>query len=143
MALWTFWLILAVGLLIAELFTQSLTCLYVGIGALCAMGIAIAGGQWVASTVTFVVATAVIYFATIKWRNKLLKRLHAPHHDALSGMDALKGRSGTVMITDRPRIKIDGDLWQIKAANSKVALSDGAQVRVVGYDSAILIVEPE
>ena len=60
MGLWSFWLILAVGFLVAELLTMSTTCLYVGTGALVAMVCALLGGEWIATIITFVAATAIL-----------------------------------------------------------------------------------
>lgn len=141
MALWTFWLILAVGLLTAEIFTQSLTCLYVGIGAACAMTACLLGCAWPGALVTFLLSTTILYFATIKLRRKILYHLHNPHRHTATGMDALIGKRGNVEVTDRPRMRIDGDVWQVKSQDG-ATLQDGDQVEVVDYDSAVLIVTP-
>lgn len=141
MGLWTFWLVLAVGLLVAELFSQSLTCLYVGVGAACAMTACLLGGGWLASTVTFVASTAILYFSTIKLRRRLLARLHHTAEKTATGMDALVGRTAEVKVTDRPRVRIDGDVWAVRSAAPGVGVAEGDKVRVVGYDSIVLIVE--
>lgn len=142
MGLWSFWLILGVGFLIAEVFTLSATCLYIGIGALAAMGCALLGGGWIPTIITFVVATAILYAATYHWRHKLVKCLHKGAEHGATGMDALIGRTGTVIETpDCLRMKIDGDIWQIRPARQDQPLTPGEQVRVVGYDSIILTVE--
>ena len=75
MGLWSFWLILGVGFLIAELLTMSTTCLYIGLGAFIAMIIAFAGGEWVETIVTFVAATTILYLATYHWRNRIVRFL--------------------------------------------------------------------
>lgn len=141
MGLWSFWLIIAVGFLIAELLTLSTTCLYIGIGALLAMGVALLGGGWVATIITFVAATALIYLLSFLWRDALLGFLHKGTPAEPTGMDALIGRTGTVYISDRPRIRIDGDTWAVATRDGAVSLSEHDKVRVVDYDSIILIVE--
>lgn len=144
MGIWSFWLILAVGFLIAEVFTLSATCLYIGIGALAAMVCALLGGGWLPTIITFVGATAILYFATYHWRHRLIRCLHkGTEGSSATGMDALIGRTGTVMAApDCLRMRIDGDIWQIRPAKHVLELLPGQQVRVVGYDSIILTVEP-
>lgn len=142
MGIWSFWLILGVGFLIAELMTLSTTCLYVGIGALCAMVAALIGGEWIATILTFVVATTILYLATFHWRHRLVDYLHKGSRHTATGMDALIGRTGVAFeALDCMRMKIDGDVWQIRPANKEYILQDGDEVRVVGYDSIILSVE--
>ncbi|MDE6258502.1 MAG: NfeD family protein [Muribaculaceae bacterium] len=142
MGLWSFWLILGVGFLIAELLTMSTTCLYIGLGALIAMIMAFAGGEWTETIITFVAATAVLYLATYHWRNRLLKFLHRGASHTATGMDALIGRTGRVIQTDRMRVRIDGDTWEVTPAKKDTLLLPDQEVRVVGYDSIVLSVEP-
>lgn len=141
MGIWSFWLILGLAFLIAEVLTTSLTCLYIGIGALAGMGVALSGCGWTCTIITFIVATTLLYCATYRWRTKILGWLHkgAPH--GATGMDALIGRTGEIELADCPRIRIDGDVWQAKPAKGETALKAGDRVRVTGYDSIVLRVE--
>lgn len=142
MGLWSFWLILGVGFLVAELLTMSTTCLYVGTGALAAMVCALLGGGWAPTIITFVVATGILYASTYRMRKRLVKALHKGSEHTATGMDALIGRTGNVVqASDGLRMRIDGDVWQIKPANRTVPIAPGDEVRVVGYDSIILTVE--
>lgn len=142
MGTWSFWLILGVGFLIAEVLTVSTTCLYLGLGALAAMCAAFMGGDWLATIVTFIAATSLLYLLTYKWRDRLLRLLHKGAAHTATGMDALIGRTSIVEDADTLRIRIDGDLWQVRPAKSENALHPGEKVRVVGYESIILTVEP-
>lgn len=142
MGLWSFWLILAVGFLITELLTLSTTCLYIGLGALAAMVCALLGGEWVPTILTFVLATVILYLATYHWRKKLIRYLHKGTSHASTGMEALVGRTGTLFSSsDGLRIRIDGDVWQVRPADRNISLCPGDEVRVVGNDSIILTVE--
>ncbi|MDO4334761.1 MAG: NfeD family protein [Bacteroidales bacterium] len=143
MGIWSLWLILGVGFLIAEVLTMSTTCLYIGTGALAAMCGAFLGLGWTGTIVTFVVATVLLYLLTYRWRGKLLRALHKGARHTATGMDALIGRTGTVELADTFRMRIDGDKWQIRPAHPEVKLRAGEEVRVVGYDSIILSVEKE
>lgn len=142
MGIWSFWLILGVGFLIAEVLTLSTTCLYIGVGALIAMCASFLGAEWLATIITFIVATTLLYLLTYRWRGKLLKTLHKGAEHTATGMDALIGRTGQVEIADMPRVRIDGDNWQVRPTHHDVTLHQGDTVRVVGYDSIILSVEP-
>ena len=141
MGLWSFWLILGVGFLIVEVLTMSTTCLYIGLGALVSMIVALSGGEWTITIIAFVVATVVLYLATYHWRGRIIKFLHrGSGHDA-TGMDALIGRTGRVIVSDRIRMRIDGDTWEIRPVRSDMTLLPDEEVRVVGYDSIVLSVE--
>lgn len=142
MGLWTFWLILAVGFLIGEVFTLSTTCLYIGVGAVAAMVCALLGGEWIATIITFTGATIILYLATFRWRKQIVGHLHKDAPAIATGMDALIGRTGTLTAaSDSLRMRIDGDVWQVRPLNQKQTLQPGDNVRVVGYDSIILTVE--
>lgn len=142
MGIWSFWLILGVGFLVAELLTLSATCMYVGIGALAAMVLALLGGGWIETIIGFVAFTAVLYLATYRWRGRLVKALHRGAEHTATGMDALIGRTGVVMASsDCLRMRIDGDVWQVRPARREESIAPGEEVRVVGYDSIILTVE--
>ncbi len=141
MGIWSFWLILGVGFLIAEVLTVSTTCLYIGIGALVAMCGSFLGGGLLTTIITFIVSTVILYLLTYRWRTKLLEALNKGAAHTATGMDALIGRTGQVEISDKPRIRIDGDNWQIRPSNPDIQLKAGETVRIVGYDSIILTVE--
>ena len=119
MGLWSFWLILGVGFLIAEVFTLSATCLYIGIGAAAAMLCALLGGGWIATIITFVASTVILYLATFHWRTRLMRCLHKGASHGATGMDALIGRTGTVYMTDDcMRMRIDGVYLQVRPARN-------------------------
>lgn len=142
MGLWSFWLILGVGFLVAELLTMSTTCLYIGLGALISMTAAFMGGDWTVTILTFVGSTAILYLATYHWRKRLIRFLHKGADHTPTGMDALIGRTGKVIISDRPRMRIDGDIWAIRPVHEEITLLPDQEVKVVGYDSIVLSVEP-
>lgn len=100
------------------------------------------GAGWIVTIVTFIVATSLLYLLTYRWRGKLLKALHKGGEHSATGMDALIGRTGQVEIAEMPRVRIDGDSWQVRPTQKDTILHQGESVRVVGYDSIILSVEP-
>ena len=100
------------------------------------------GGEWIETILTFVGATALLYILTYHWRHRIVKFLHRGSQHAVTGMDALIGRTGRVIISDRARMRIDGDTWEVRPAKEETLLSPDQEVRVVGYDSIVLSVEP-
>lgn len=142
MGIWSLWLFIAVGFLIAELITMSTTCLYIGIGALVAMCAAFIFDDWLITILTFVASTAILFAATFRLRHRIIGFLHKESGRESTGMEALIGRTGIVYkASDSFRMKIDGDVWQVRPVEGGSALIPGEEVRVVGYDSIILIVE--
>lgn len=141
MDVWTFWLILAAVFLIIELFTQSLTCLYLGLGALCAMLCSLAGAGWSVTISVLIISTLAIFLSTMRLRTRLLSYLHREAKNSSTGMEALIGRKGKIEISDRPRIKIDGDTWLIRPSNPDTPLQHGKEAIVISYDSTILEVD--
>lgn len=142
MGIWSFWLVLAVGFFVAEVFTLSTVCLYIGFGAVFAMVASWLGCEWIGSIITFVASTTILYLATYRWRKNLNNWLHKGASHTATGMDALIGRKSKIInIGDSNRIKIDGDTWQVESALHGAYLKVGDTVRVVGYDSIILKVE--
>ncbi len=142
MGIWSFWLILGVGFLVAELLTMSTTCLYVGTGALVAMVAALVGCEWLGSILTFVAFTGMLYAVTYRWRHRLVKALNKGAEHGATGMDALIEQAGEgVAAPACRRRRIDGDVWQIRGARRDLTLHAGEEVRVVGYESIVLLVE--
>lgn len=143
MGIWSFWLILAIGFFISEVFTLSLTCLYIGIGALAATVSAIAGCEWTGSIIAFLVATFVVFMLTFHWRETILQRLHKnPASSYATGMESLIGRTGKVeQLNGKLKVRIDGDIWDVAPSDSGKTLLPDSQVRITGYDSIVLKAE--
>lgn len=85
MGIWSFWLIVAVVFMIAEVLVLSLTCMYIAIGAIAGMMCSLLGGGWTVSIIVFVVSTALLYAVTYKYRKKLLHYLHKGRPTPLPG----------------------------------------------------------
>ncbi len=142
MGIWSLWLFIAVGFLIAELITMSTTCLYIGVGALIAMCSAFIWDDLLVTILIFVGSTAILFAATYRLRHRIVGFLHRESVSEPTGMDALIGRRGVIYkAADTYRMKIDGDVWQVQSAGAGERLQAGEEVRVVGYDSIVLQVE--
>lgn len=145
MTMWMLWLAVAVVLVIVEIFTSSAIALGMAVGAVAAFAAALAGAspevQLIVLAVSMV-AGLIIVTPLMRRYNGLIK----PDTDAVSNMDALIGRVGTVVLSgDNPdelgRVKIDGDRWQVRSSDGS-RLTDGQRVEVCGYESIVLLVKP-
>ena len=142
MVIWIFWLVLGAAFMIVEVMSLSMLCMYAGIGSFAATGCALAGYGWTTCITVFLIVTVVLYLATYRWRGRLLSALHKGARHTGTGMDALIGRTGIVEVSDQYRVRIDGDCWPVRPAAKNGELIPGETVRVVGYDSIVLSVEP-
>lgn len=146
MAAWQLWSILAVLLLVAEMFNGGFWLLCVAIGC------AAAG---LAGLVSFVgVITQSIIFAgtsllsLVALRPALTRRfLHAGGRELRSGVDALLGKTGYVTeriesATRLGRITVEGEDWRGASLDDSV-LEPGTRVMVIQVDGTTLIVEKE
>lgn len=137
------WLVLAILLILIEIFTPSFFAASLGIGALIASLAGFAGAGIEIQLLVFSIASLLSVFLV----RPLLQKYFYRTDDKASNADAIIGRTGTLKVAlmgDEVvgRISIDGDEWQCVAFNKTHNIAAGTQVRVVGRDSIILIVEP-
>ena len=135
------WLIVAATLALIELIFGAFAAFCPAIGAIIAAIVA-AWGLGLEAQLTGLVGGGAIAFIFLG--PVLRKHTKADKH--VSNMDALIGRTAHVEYpydgkATYGRIKIDGDSWQIVNADHS-PLDNGTLVRVVGYDSIILTVQP-
>lgn len=131
---WILWLVLGVGLIVAEIFTLGFVLFWFGIGALAAAlaGFLGAGAGW-QFLVFFVVSIAL----TAMSRTIFAKYLPSSEADALkSGVDALPGQVGTVTTASKGAlqegaVKVFGSTWTAFPDDGETDLVEGEKVEVV------------
>ncbi|MDE6235068.1 MAG: NfeD family protein [Muribaculaceae bacterium] len=143
MSLWSLWLIIAIIFFVTELFSQSVWALCVALGALAAMICSMADLSVVWQGTSLVAVCLLAYIALLPWLKRVYMRNSRP---IATGMDALIGRRGFLIEEVAPgrlgRVRIDGDNWQVRAAEEKISIPAGTEVKVLAYDSIILTVTP-
>lgn len=136
--LWSFWCLLAVLFLIAELTTGTLYLLCLALGAVVATLAALLGLPFYAQLAIYCLATAISVFFI-----RPFKRASASSRP--SNVDALIGKEGTLIsdigIDKRGYVKIDGDEWPAKSHDGQPIKKD-TRVRIIDMDSIIAIVCP-
>lgn len=143
-SMWSLWLLLTILLGIFEIFTMSAIALCLAVATACGLAAALLGAtpEWQLFTVALAAVLALIFVAP--FARRLLKKTSPSDHEAASNMDALIGRHITLPADlageDTVRVKIDGDSWQVKAADPGTVYNAGTQMTVCGYDSIVLLV---
>ncbi|OIV38908.1 hypothetical protein BIV57_03310 [Mangrovactinospora gilvigrisea] len=138
---WAWWLIAAVGLGIPLIVTALPEFAMFAVGALAGALTAVLGGGAILQVIVFaaVSVAGVVVIRPIAYRHR-----HKPQPAALrSGVDALKGRSATVVErvdTEGGRIKLGGEVWSARALEPDRAFEPGQKVDVVEIDGATAVV---
>ena len=134
---YTIWLILGFICLIGEMFTGDFTLACIGIGAFGAGLVSYLGINLYWQLGIMAVTILVLFFTL---RPVVLKHLYKSKHPTASGIDALIGKTFTVveMRGEKPFIKSDADMWEVKA---KESLKKGDSVEVKAVKGITLIVD--
>ena len=131
---WILWLILGVGLIIAEVFTLGFVLFWFGIGALAAALVGFLGFGLIWQFLTF--ATVSIGLTAM---SRTIFAQYLPHNDAnamKSGVDSLPGKVGTVTgasqgALQQGAVKVFGSTWTAYPIDGETELVEGEKVEVV------------
>ena len=141
---WIIWVVLAVVLMVAEIFTPGFVLLWFGIGALAAALASIAGlGYPYQFLIFFVVSMALtVASRTIFTKYFVRKELEGGFK---TGVDSLPGKIGTVVISSRGAlnegaVKVYGSTWTAYPAEGEDALEAGDRVMVDSVRGASIYV---
>ena len=123
MEIWHIWVIVALVLVVVEIFTQGFAVLCLAFGAVAAA---------VAAACSAGVSGQLIWFSA---------------HYLITGVDALKGREAVVSERisaedNTGRVAIDGDDWKAVSSDGSV-IEKGIRVIILDVDSVILKVIPK
>ena len=141
--IWIGWLILGVGLIIAEVFTLGFFLLWFGIGALAAALAASLGAPFIVQFAIFAVLSVVL---TAMSRTIFAKYLsHNDENVIKMGMDALPGQIGTVTIPSQGAlnegaVKVYGSTWTAFPIDGESLLEEGEKVEVVSVKGSSIYV---
>ncbi|WP_219418837.1 NfeD family protein [Pseudonocardia nigra] len=141
MDVWVIWLVLAVLLGAAEIFTLTAALGLLG-GAAGVTALAAAVGLPV--PLQFVVFAAASVAGIVLLRPIAHRHLTAPRSGEF-GIDALVGKPGYVLqeVTGRAgRVRIGGEEWTARAMDDSLVIPAGARVDVLQIDGATAVVYP-
>ena len=140
--LWLLWIIISIVCLILELSSGDFFILCFAIGAAASSIFAGCGLSLTWQIIIFAVVSALSLFLL---RPALLRKLHQPHRERLSNVEAMVGQTGRVSedieANGYGRVAIDGDDWKARSADGS-PISRDTRVIVLKVDSIILTVKP-
>ena len=130
---WILWLVLGVGLIIAEIFTLGFVLFWFGLGALAAAAVGYLGfglgWQFMAFALTSVALTAM---------SRTIFARYLPHGSPVlkMGFDSLPGKIGTVTAASKgalneSAVKVYGSIWTAYPVDETTLLTEGEKVEVV------------
>jgi membrane protein implicated in regulation of membrane protease activity len=136
---WQLWIIIAIFLLITEVFTTTFFFISLATGALGASLASLFG-----STLEIQLLLAAVFtLVSFVWAKPILQKFSKRH---LTNTDALIGQHGRVSEridaqSGTGRVKVGGDDWKAVSTESAL-LEPGVQVEIIRVDSTILHVKP-
>lgn len=141
--MWILWLIAAVALGVAEVFTGTFILLMLGAGAI--GGAAVAGlGAPVWTQALVFALISLLSLALV--RPTVQRHLHTHAESAPMGLEAIEGSAGLVLERidmDHGLIKIDGELWSARPYDASQTFDAGDRVRVIEVRGATALVWKE
>ena len=140
--LWAAWLVLAVGLGVAELVSLDLVLLMMAAGALVAAVVALAGAPIILQVLLAAGASTAMLMLV---RPSLIARLH-DGPTLVSGHNKLVGQQGLVteeLSAHHPgRVKVGGEIWSAQPYDESLTIPSGATVEVFAIRGATAFVHP-
>lgn len=143
--LWILWLVLGVGLIIAEIFTLGFVLLWFGIGAIAAALVGLLGGGFLLQFLAFAIVSVGL---TMMSRTIFANYFSHGEGDRMkSGVDALPGKVGTVTAASKGAlnegaVKVFGSTWTAFPIDEETKLIEGEKVEVVEVRGSSVYVRP-
>lgn len=138
---WLVWLILAIGLGIAEVFTLTFVLGLLAVAALTAALLGAIGLPLAAQIIGFIATSA----AGIYLVRPIMQRQMRRGPVVRSGTEALVGRSAVVLREvdgETGRIKLSGEEWSARSLDEDLVIPVGTRVDVMEIDGATAVVYP-
>ena len=142
-AAWILWLVLGVGLIIAEVFTLGFVLLWFGVGAVAAALVGLMGGGFLLQFLVFAIVSVAL---TAMSRTIFAKYLSHGDGDLVKmGVDSLPGQIGTVTLASKGAlkegaVKVYGSIWTAFPEDGETELAEGEKVEVVSVKGSSIYV---
>ncbi len=142
-AAWILWLVLGVGLIIAEVFTLGFVLLWFGVGAVAAALVGLMGGGFLLQFLVFAIVSVAL---TAMSRTIFAKYLSHGDGDLVKmGVDSLPGQIGTVTLASKGAlkegaVKVYGSTWTAFPEDGETELAEGEKVEVVSVKGSSIYV---
>jgi len=134
---WTFWLILGVILMVAEIFTPTFFIFWFGVGAMVAALVSLYFGVYVQILVFGAVSMVLVLLTrrlVLSWEPP--RKIHV---EEIVGKEALvietiDNKQGTGLV------KINGDVWRAFSEDDDVIVEKGEHVKILRVEGAHVVV---
>jgi membrane protein implicated in regulation of membrane protease activity len=137
---WVIWLVVAVGLLVAEMFSLDLVLVMFASGALAA---AVASGAGAPLLLQALVFALVSVLALAGVRPLAKRKIELTRDPVRHGIDAIRGASALVLAQvdeHNGLVKIGGEQWTARSFDSTQVIEPGQTVQVVEVKGATALV---
>ena len=134
------WLLVAVGLAVAEVFTGTFVLIMLAAGGLAAAATAALGGELWAQGLVFAIVSAL---ALVMVRPTIRRHLDTSGPDAQIGLAAIEGSTCVVLEhvdADHGLVKIEGETWRARSYDGTQEFEPGERVRVIEVKGATAMV---
>ena len=134
------WLLVAVGLAVAEVFTGTFVLIMLAAGGLGAAATAALGGEIWAQGLVFAIVSAL---ALVVVRPAIRRHLDTGGPDAQIGLAAIEGSTCVVLEhvdADHGLVKIEGETWRARSYDGTQEFEPGERVRVIEVKGATAMV---
>jgi membrane protein implicated in regulation of membrane protease activity len=134
------WLLVAVGLAVAEVFTGTFVLIMLAAGGLAAAATAALGGEIWAQGLVFAIVSAL---ALIVARPAIKRHLDTSGPDAQIGLAAIEGSTCVVLEhvdADHGLVKIEGETWRARSYDGTQEFEPGERVRIIEVKGATAMV---
>jgi membrane protein implicated in regulation of membrane protease activity len=134
------WLLVAVGLAVAEVFTGTFVLIMLAAGGLAAAATAALGGELWAQGLVFAIVSAL---ALVVVRPAIRRHLDTSTPDAQIGLAAIEGSTCVVLEhvdADHGLVKIEGETWRARSYDGTQEFEPGERVRVIEVKGATAMV---
>jgi membrane protein implicated in regulation of membrane protease activity len=137
---WLIWLIVSVGLVIAEIFSLDLVLIMFAAGAAAAAGTAAFTDNLFVEALVFAIVSVL---ALVVARPVMQRRLHPIGDGSRTGIEAIKGSSAVVLekVDEHSGlVKIGGEEWTARVFDATQVLEPGQKVQVIDIKGATALV---
>ncbi len=132
------WLIISILLFIIEAATVNLFTIWFGLGAICAMIVALAGGNLIWQILVFAVVSVVLLAFTRPLAKKLIKKTPTNSDSLIGKIAVVTQRVDNLEFTGE--VKIDGKFWTARSVDDSV-IEQGETVEITEISGVKLIVK--
>ena len=135
------WLVVLIVFTGVELATVTLTSIWFALGALFALFVAMAGGEFVLQFIVFSVTAFAILIATRPWAKKFVNvKKQSTNADRAIGKE-VRVLQRISNLDQTGMVMVHGQEWTARTEDDKIIIEQGELVRIIRISGVKLIVE--